>query len=129
MPIPNKITIPSGAWTLLPDTDIEVCQSTGANLQLEKGVITNAWMIPPGVTVIIRQATPVVDTNDPYYQEGQTAVRVLLDIAAHTANTILALLARTEQTMVTAHHNKQAERYSRAKGMADAIREYLEALG
>lgn len=114
-------------WTPLLGTGLEVYQESGGTVgaTVHEGHVT----LHLGAVWSVRSAcAPTVPHDDRNYQLGQEAARTVIDIGAHTHNTILALLSKAETTQVTAHYNRQSERYAKAKGMADAIREYLEAL-
>lgn len=121
----TELSVATSVWTALTGTDIEVMQMSGGNSVAHENRL-GSWILPTTAGPwMVRRSRPDVQPDDHNYVKGQQAVGTLLDIATHTVATLRTLLAQAQEAMVTAHYNRQNERYALAKGMADSIRDYL----
>ncbi len=119
------MTVPNATWTPVPDTDLEVRQESGGTLSLQYS--KGQAMLPLGGVWHVRRAMSQVSRDDECYQQGYEAGKLLFDVAAYKPDILSGLLATIEEVAVAAHYSRFPIRYNRARGMADAIREYREA--
>ena len=100
----NVITVANRTWTPLSETGLEVYQESGGTMAVT--VHDDRVTLHLGAVWSVRSATWQPSPDDASYLAGRQSVTTLLDIGAHTHDTITSLLTKAETVLVTAHYNR-----------------------